>query len=99
MNRPGVSSGSVRRRALARHFSLTRQAGAWRSQGGEFRRSKPKSGALGFQAFGNLGDRFPCPQQFGGFATLSFLQGLLVVLRDSGHAGLFLVLDEIERLS
>ena len=32
------------------------------------------------------------------FAALSFLQGLLVVLRDSGHAGLLLVLDEVETL-
>lgn len=32
------------------------------------------------------------------FGALSFLQGLLVVLRDSGHAGLVLVLDEIETL-
>ena len=30
------------------------------------------------------------------FGALSFLQGLLVVLRDSGHAGLFVVLDEVE---
>lgn len=32
------------------------------------------------------------------FAAASFLQGLLVVLRDSGHAGLVLVLDEVETL-
>lgn len=32
------------------------------------------------------------------FAALSFLQGLLVVLRDSGHAGLIIVLDEVETL-
>jgi hypothetical protein len=32
------------------------------------------------------------------FAALSFLQGLLVVLRDSGHAGVVLVLDEVETL-
>lgn len=32
------------------------------------------------------------------FGALSFLQGLLVVLRDSGHSGLVLVLDEIETL-
>ncbi len=32
------------------------------------------------------------------FAALSFLQGLLVVLRDSGHLGLVLVLDEVETL-
>ncbi|WP_354699047.1 BREX system ATP-binding protein BrxD [Paraconexibacter sp. AEG42_29] len=32
------------------------------------------------------------------FGALSFLQGLLVVLRDSGHAGLFVVLDEVETL-
>jgi superfamily II helicase len=31
------------------------------------------------------------------FAALSFHQGLLVILRDSGHA-VFLVLDEIETL-
>lgn len=32
------------------------------------------------------------------FAALSFLQGLLVVLRDSGHPGLLVVLDEVETL-
>lgn len=32
------------------------------------------------------------------FAALSFLQGLLVVLRDSGHAGMLIVLDEVETL-
>ena len=29
---------------------------------------------------------------------MSFLQGLLTVLRDSGHAGLYLVLDEVETI-
>jgi hypothetical protein len=32
------------------------------------------------------------------FGALSFLQGLLAVLRDAGHAGLIVVLDEIETL-
>ena len=32
------------------------------------------------------------------FAALGFLQGLLTVLRDCGHPGLLLVLDEIETL-
>ncbi len=32
------------------------------------------------------------------FAALSFLKGLLIVLRDSGHSGLLLVLDEVETL-
>lgn len=32
------------------------------------------------------------------FGALGFLQGLLTVLRDSGHAGLILVLDEVETL-
>lgn len=32
------------------------------------------------------------------FTALSFLQGLLVVLKDSGHPGLVLVLDEVETL-
>jgi hypothetical protein len=32
------------------------------------------------------------------FAALGFLQGLLTILRDSGHAGLLIVLDEIETL-
>ena len=32
------------------------------------------------------------------FGALSFLQGLLVILRDSGFSGLFLVLDEVETL-
>ncbi len=30
------------------------------------------------------------------FGALSFLQGVLIVLRDSGHPGLLLVLDEVE---
>ena len=32
------------------------------------------------------------------FASLSFLQGLLAVLKDSGHPGLVVVLDEVETL-
>jgi hypothetical protein len=32
------------------------------------------------------------------FGALSFLQGLLVILRDSGYAGLLVVLDEVETL-
>lgn len=32
------------------------------------------------------------------FAAMSFLQGLLTVLRDSGHPGMLLVLDEVETL-
>jgi hypothetical protein len=32
------------------------------------------------------------------FTALSFLQGLLLVLRDSGHPGLLFVLDEVETL-
>ncbi len=32
------------------------------------------------------------------FGALSFLQGLLTVLRDSGHPGMLLVLDEVETL-
>ena len=32
------------------------------------------------------------------FGALSFLQGMLTVLRDSGHPGLLLVLDEVETL-
>jgi hypothetical protein len=32
------------------------------------------------------------------FGAMSFLQGLLLILRDSGHAGIVLVLDEVETL-
>jgi hypothetical protein len=32
------------------------------------------------------------------FGALGFLQGLLIVLRDSGHSGLLLVVDEVETL-
>lgn len=32
------------------------------------------------------------------FGALSFLQGVLVVLRDSGHPGLMLILDEVETI-
>ncbi len=32
------------------------------------------------------------------FGAMGFLQGLLIVLRDSGHAGLLLVMDEVETL-
>lgn len=32
------------------------------------------------------------------FGAMSFLQGLLTVLRDSGHAGIYLVLDEVETI-
>lgn len=32
------------------------------------------------------------------YGAMGFLQGLLMVLRDSGHAGLYLVLDEVETI-
>jgi hypothetical protein len=32
------------------------------------------------------------------FGALSFLQGILLILRDSGHAGMVVVLDEVETL-
>jgi hypothetical protein len=32
------------------------------------------------------------------FGSLSFLQGVLIVLRDSGHPGLLIVLDEVETI-
>ncbi len=32
------------------------------------------------------------------FGALGFLQGLLTVLRDSGHPGLLVVLDEVETI-
>lgn len=32
------------------------------------------------------------------FGALNFLQGILIILRDSGHPGLLLVLDEVETL-
>lgn len=32
------------------------------------------------------------------FGAMSFLQGLLTVLRDSGHAGLYVALDEVETI-
>ncbi|MEV7571531.1 BREX system ATP-binding protein BrxD [Pseudarthrobacter sp. NPDC089323] len=32
------------------------------------------------------------------FGAMGFLQGLLVILRDAGHPGLFVVLDEVETL-
>jgi P-loop Domain of unknown function (DUF2791) len=32
------------------------------------------------------------------FGALNFLQGLLTILRDSGHVGMFLVLDEVETI-
>jgi hypothetical protein len=32
------------------------------------------------------------------FGAMNFLQGLLTVLRDSGHAGLYFVLDEVETI-
>jgi len=52
---------------------------------------QPHVGAAAKKAAGIKGevDHFP---------ALSFLQGLLVVLRDSGHAGLVLVLGEVETL-
>jgi hypothetical protein len=52
---------------------------------------QPQVGAVVKRAAGVKGD-------VDHFAALSFLQGLLVVLRDSGFAGLLLVLDEIETL-
>ena len=32
------------------------------------------------------------------FGAMNFLQGLLAVLRDSGHAGMLIVLDEVETI-
>jgi hypothetical protein len=52
---------------------------------------QPHVAAVGKKAAGIKGD-------VDHFAALSFLQGLLSVLRDSGYAGLVLVLDEIETL-
>jgi hypothetical protein len=52
---------------------------------------QPHVGAAAKRAAGLKGD-------VDHFAALSFLQGLLLVLRDSGFAGLLLVLDEIETL-
>jgi len=52
---------------------------------------QPHVGAAAKRAAGIKGD-------VDHFAALSFLQGLLTVLRDSGYAGLVLVLDEIETL-
>jgi hypothetical protein len=52
---------------------------------------QPHVGAAAKRAAGLKGD-------VDHFAALSFLRGLLTVLRDSGYAGLVLVLDEIETL-
>ncbi len=52
---------------------------------------QPNVGAAAKKAAGVKGD-------IDHFGALSFLQGLLVVLRDSGHAGLVLVFDEVETL-
>jgi hypothetical protein len=52
---------------------------------------QPHVGALAKRGAGVKGD-------VDHFAALSFLRGLLTVLRDSGYAGLVLVLDEVETL-
>ena len=52
---------------------------------------QPHVGAAAKRAAGIKGD-------VDHFGALSFLQGLLTVLRDSGYAGLVLVLDEVETL-
>ncbi len=52
---------------------------------------QPNVGASARRAVGVRGD-------LDHFGALGFLQGLLTVLRDSGHRGLFVVLDEVETL-
>ena len=52
---------------------------------------QPNVSAAGKRAAGVKGD-------LDHFAALGFLQGLLTILRDSGHPGLLLVLDEAETL-
>lgn len=52
---------------------------------------QPQVAAIARRAAGVRGD-------LDHFGALGFLQGLLTVLRDAGHAGLFVVLDEVETL-
>jgi hypothetical protein len=52
---------------------------------------QPNVAAAGRRAAGVRGD-------LDHFGALGFLQGLLIVLRDSGHPGLVVVLDEVETL-
>src|SRR6266545_8232607 len=52
---------------------------------------QPNVGAVARRAAGVRGD-------LDHFGALGFLQGLLAMLRDSGHPGLLLVLDEVETL-
>ncbi len=73
------------RAALARKDQATAEAVlAW--LGGQ-----PNVGAAARRAAGVRGD-------LDHFGALGFLQGLLAVLRDCGHPGLLLVLDEVETL-
>lgn len=52
---------------------------------------QPQVGAAAKRAAGIRGD-------LDHFGAMAFLEGLLVVLRDAGHPGLLLVLDEVETL-
>ena len=73
------------RRAVAGHDRATAEALlAW--VGGQ-----PNVGAAAKRYAGVKGD-------LDHFGALSFLQGLLVILRDSGFSGLLVVLDEVETL-
>ena len=82
----------VRRRAArlpARHASRRPRAPptGWSPGSAASRTSPPPSG-------GPPG----CSGDLDHFGALGFLQGLLTVLRDTGHPGLVLVLDEVETL-
>lgn len=73
------------RRAVGDNESVTADAlGAW--LGGQ-----PHVAAAAKRAAGVRGD-------LDHFGAMGFLQGLLIVLRDAGHPGLLLVLDEVETL-
>ena len=83
---PGYSAGlrGYRRAVAAQDVSTADAVAAWLA-------GQPHVAASARRAVGVKGD-------LDHFLALGFLQGLLTVLRDAGHPGLLLVLDEVETL-
>ena len=83
---PGYSAGlrGYRRAVAVQDVSTADAVAAWLA-------GQPHVAASARRAAGVKGD-------LDHFLALGFLQGLLTVLRDAGHPGLLLVLDEVETL-
>lgn len=75
----------------AYHAAVVRQDPATADSLASWLGGQPNAGAAARRSAGIRGE-------LDHFGAMGFLQGLLVVLRDAGHPGLLLVLDEVETL-